>query len=214
MLPNLKREKRLNDEMMFLLLWHYDFLHNAAKSLENPRRKVNGGHTRPQACIEHRVRLFFPLTLFVLVPHFSVLMKRMKWTFKQGSKSCQRIPRERGARTWYNVLLVVVGVGNCADRVGGFGIPRLRFFVILAKVVHFLILLQVSVEERGKCSELQPDQCTERKFFAVRSFSTSAVQADESKWSVVTGRNDTPSESKSFVKVEKVLPFLLSQQWS
>lgn len=54
--------------------------------------------------------------------------------------------------TWYNVLLVVIRVGNCTDWKRGFGIPWLRFLVILAKVVDFLILLQVSVrrEERER----------------------------------------------------------------
>lgn len=48
------------------------------------------------------------------------------------------------------MLLVVVGTGDCTNRKGGFGVPRLRFFIILAKVVDFLILLQVSVSEEGK----------------------------------------------------------------
>lgn len=105
-----------------------------------------------------------PHIQFVLVSNCSVSTKCMKWKLKQGWKRCRGIPKDSGASTWYNVLLVVVGVGNCADRMRGFGIPRLRLFVILAKVVHFLILLQVSAGETGrkKCCELRPAQCRER----------------------------------------------------
>lgn len=45
------------------------------------------------------------------------------------------------------MLLVVIRAGNCTDWKRSFGITRLRFFIILAKVVDFLILFQVSVEE-------------------------------------------------------------------
>ena len=46
------------------------------------------------------------------------------------------------------MLLVVIGVGDCTDWKKGFGIPRLHFFIILAEVVDFLILLQVSASRK------------------------------------------------------------------
>lgn len=64
---------------------------------------------------------------------------------KQIVNSWRRQGYWRAGLTWYSVLLVVVSVGNCTDWKRGFGIPWLRFFVILAKVVDFLILFQVSV---------------------------------------------------------------------
>lgn len=65
---------------------------------------------------------------------------RLWWSIKQMS----------WLSTWYNMLLVVIGAGNCTDWKRGFGISRLWFFIILAKVVDFLIFLQVSVKDEKK----------------------------------------------------------------
>lgn len=126
-----------------------------AKPRENLSCEVGGWNTRQHVCIDQRVMLSFFLlphiqesAMFVLVSNCSVSTKCMTWKLKQAWKRCRVIPKDSGASTWYNVLLVVVGVGDCADRMRGFGIPRLRLFVILAKVVHFLILLQVSAGGR------------------------------------------------------------------
>lgn len=54
------------------------------------------------------------------------------------------------------MLLVIIRVGNCTDWKRGFGIPGLRFFVVLTEVVDFLILLQVSVERRNGDQTSEP----------------------------------------------------------
>lgn len=53
-------------------------------------------------------------------------------------------------RTWHNMLLVIIWAGNCTNWKRSFGIPGLWFLIILTKVVDFLILLQVSVEDKKK----------------------------------------------------------------
>lgn len=50
------------------------------------------------------------------------------------------------------MLLVIIRVGNCTDWKRGFGVPGLRFFIVLTEVVDFLILLQVSAERRKRQS--------------------------------------------------------------
>lgn len=47
------------------------------------------------------------------------------------------------------MLLVIIRVGNCTNWKRGFGVPGLRFFIVLTEVVDFLILLQVSAEKRN-----------------------------------------------------------------
>lgn len=85
--------------------------------------------------------------------------KYKEWTcYQKGAgENCKALEdyvwctkEESWVSTWYNVLLVIIRAGNCTDWKRGFGIPRLRFFIILAEVVDFLILLQVSVEEERK----------------------------------------------------------------
>lgn len=55
------------------------------------------------------------------------------------------------------MLLVIIRVGNCTDWKRGFGVPGLRFFIVLTEVVDFLILLQVSAERRNS------NQTTEKR---------------------------------------------------
>lgn len=74
---------------------------------------------------------------------------KLAWTQAWPAERPKKKKRRNGDSTWHNVLLVIIRVGNCTDWKRGFGVPRLRFFIILTEVVDFLILLQVSAERRN-----------------------------------------------------------------